>query len=355
MENGKRVPIRHTRHRQPNFENLLKVLRREAPDRPTLFEFVLNKALCEKLTGMKADEETHISLQHDLVVHAFRNLGFDFAPVSAASLMFPRGADMGWHMAARAEISDRASFNAYPWPDPDDLDYSGLAELEGKLPEGMKLIVCTPHGGVFDNLIKLVGFETISYLLADEPDLVADICEAIGSRLLRYFEIAAQFPAVGACLSIDDWAYKTGPMLSPKDMRRYIFPWHRKIVEAIHATGKPAILHCCGNRELIMDDITDDMQYDGVHANEDGIQPVEETYEQYRERIAVLGGIDLDFLCRSTPEEIRRRSKAMLERAAARGGYALGTGNSVPPYVPDESYLALVSTATGAKRRPNGS
>jgi uroporphyrinogen decarboxylase len=35
----------------------------------------------------------------------------------------------------------------------------------------------------------------------------------------------------------------------------------------------------------------------------------------------------------------------MLERAAGRGGYALGTGNSVPEYVPDASYFALIRAA----------
>jgi uroporphyrinogen decarboxylase len=75
---------------------------------------------------------------------------------------------------------------------------------------------------------------------------------------------------------------------------------------------------------------------------EDEIKPVEEAYEEYGDRIAVLGGIDLDFVCQKTPEEIYRRSKEMLERAESRGGYALGTGNSVPDYVPVENYCALL-------------
>ena len=58
------------------------------------------------------------------------------------------------------------------------------------------------------------------------------------------------------------------------------------------------------------------------------------------------GGIDVDFVCRSTPDEIYRRSKAMLERAQDRGGYALGTGNSVPDYVPMENYFAMIRAAT---------
>jgi len=59
----------------------------------------------------------------------------------------------------------------------------------------------------------------------------------------------------------------------------------------------------------------------------------------------VLGGIDLDFVCRATPEAVYARSRAMLERAAARGGYALGTGNSVPDYVPDPNYFAMIRAA----------
>ena len=37
----------------------------------------------------------------------------------------------------------------------------------------------------------------------------------------------------------------------------------------------------------------------------------------------------------------------MLERSSSRGGYALGTGNSIPAYVPDDNYFAMTSAATG--------
>ena len=77
--------------------------------------------------------------------------------------------------------------------------------------------------------------------------------------------------------------------------------------------------------------------------------PVEEAYEQYHDRIAILGGIDVDFVCRSTPEEVYARSRAMLERSASRGGYALGTGNSVPEYIPYENFIAMIDCVRGAE------
>jgi len=50
-------------------------------------------------------------------------------------------------------------------------------------------------------------------------------------------------------------------------------------------------------------------------------------------------------LCRGTPEAVRARSRGMLDLAETRGGYALGSGNSIPEYVPQENYLAMISAA----------
>jgi uroporphyrinogen decarboxylase len=171
---------------------------------------------------------------------------------------------------------------------------------------------------------------------------VKDIFDAVGQRLVRYYEICAAYESVGALIVNDDWGFKTSTMLSPADMRRYVFGWTKKIVEAIHKTGKPAILHSCGNLERVMDDIIDDMKFDAKHSFEDVIIPIEQAYEKWGGRIAILGGIDMDFMCRSTPEQIRQRCQAMLMKTATKGGYALGTGNSVPEYVPFDNYIAMI-------------
>ena len=124
-------------------------------------------------------------------------------------------------------------------------------------------------------------------------------------------------------------------------MKKYVYPYHKKIVEAAHKNGRPVILHSCGNLEKVMDDIIEEIGYDGKHSYEDKILPVEEAYEQFGGRIAVLGGIDLDFVCRRTPEEVSERCKKMVERTKCKG-YALGTGNSIPNYVPAENFKAMI-------------
>jgi uroporphyrinogen decarboxylase len=278
---------------------------------------------------------------------AFLNAGYDYLTVHGSDFGFPtkpHGQQASRSMDEGALISDRASFEAYPWPDPERCDYRRLDDLGAELPKGMKLIAFGPNG-VLENVMALVGYEHLCYMLADDRSLAQEVFDAVGARLLRYYEICAPHPAVGALISNDDWGFATQTMLAPEDMRRYVFPWHRRIVEAIHAQGKPAILHSCGQLASVMDDIIDGIGFDAKHSYEDKICPVEEAYERWGKRIAILGGIDLDFVCRSKPEAVTARCRAMLDRAAGRGGYALGTGNSVPPYVPAENYLAMIAAA----------
>ncbi len=332
--------------REPNFDNMLKVLERKQPSRPTLFEFFLNTPLIERLTGEKV-AATWGSVdykRHNM--HAYHKAGYDYVTINTG-FGFKR-ADVHREKSISLNdgfmITDRKSFEAYPWQKPDEFDYSDIDLLAKELPKGMKFISCCP-GGVLENLISLVGYDNLCFMLLDDPGLVQEIVDAIGIRLARHCEIFALFKSVGAMISNDDWGFKTQPMLSPDDMRKYIIPWHRKIVQIIHKSGRPAILHSCGNLEEIMGDIVDDIGYDAKHSYEDTIIPVEDAYEKWGSRIAILGGIDVDFICRNSPDAVRERSRKMLKRAESRGGYALGSGNSIPEYVPQEAYLAMISAA----------
>ncbi|MEI8197986.1 MAG: uroporphyrinogen decarboxylase family protein, partial [Phycisphaerae bacterium] len=241
-------------------------------------------------------------------------------------------------------ISDWASFESYQWPQPAAPAYAILDEMAAEVPAGMKLIAYGP-GGVLENLIGLVGYESLCLLLIDDPALAGAIFDRVGSTLLRHYELVMQHDIVGAAIVNDDWGFKTQTMLSPQQMKQYVYPWTRQIVAAIHAAGRPAIQHSCGCFRDVIDDVIDDLRFDGRHSYEDTIMPVEEAYEKYGRRLAIMGGIDLDFLVRRSPAEVYQRSKAMLERAGTRGSYALGSGNSIPEYVPQENYLAMIRAA----------
>lgn len=97
-----------------------------------------------------------------------------------------------------------------------------------------------------------------------------------------------------------------------------MYPRHRRFVTLVHAHGVPAVLHSCGQVSSVINISARGISYDGKHSYEDAIVPVEEAYERWHEGIAVLGGMDVDFLARAGEVEIIARCRAMLE-AHSRG------------------------------------
>lgn len=328
----------------PDFENIRAVLQNKCPSRPTLFEFYLNWPLYKQSAGPLPQDCPEELREMLTILLGFRNLGYDYGSFVFNEFAFKtqeKTSKASCSMNEGGVIHDRASFEAYAWPDPEVAPYHLLDDIKPFMPEGMKLIIWG-LGGVFENVTGLVGYEDLCYMIMEDEDLAADIFDQVGSRFLRYYENCLQYDTVGAIISNDDWGFRSQTLLSPDHLRRFVFPWHKKIAAAAHAAGRPVILHSCGQLEAVWDDIIDDMKFDAKHSYEDAILPVEEAYEKFGSRIAVLGGLDLDFVCRSSPEAVYARAKEMVGRTSGRGGYALGTGNSIPEYTPVENYLAMI-------------
>jgi uroporphyrinogen decarboxylase len=96
-----------------------------------------------------------------------------------------------------------------------------------------------------------------------------------------------------------------------------------------------------------MNDLIDDVKIDGKHSYENNIIPVQDFQLRYGGRIAVLGGLDLNILGASSPEDVRAKTRALIETCGSRGRYAIGSGNSIPSYVPVDNYLSMVDEAVG--------
>ena len=338
--------------RKPDINNLYKVFRCEAPSRPTLFELFLNRPLYERLAertlpDVYAPGEDPALDNLKLVIDAYAAAGYDYASSQACEMSFENDRHNRIKTISLNEgfvITDEASFEAYKWPEPENCDYSRLDRAAEYMPEGMKLMVMGP-GGVLENAIALAGYDNLCYMIYEQHDLAKAIFDHVGSCLLKYYELAAPHPAVGFIMSNDDWGFKSQTFLSPAHMREFVFPWHKKIVDTAHARNLPAVLHSCGNLIEVMDDVIDYCGFDAKHSFEDAFMPIEDAYEKWNGRIALLGGIDVDFIINRTDKEITERCHAMLKRAETRGGYALGTGNSVPEYIPQDKYLTMIKAA----------
>jgi uroporphyrinogen decarboxylase len=136
--------------------------------------------------------------------------------------------------------------------------------------------------------------------------------------------------------------FKTATMVSPTMLKSKALVWHRRMAELCHQHGCLYCLHACGNLEAIMEALIEDVGLDGRHSFEDAIEPVTVAKRRWGDRLSLLGGIDVDFLTRARPTEVRRRVRDTLDACMVGGGYCLGTGNSVANYIPIENFLTML-------------
>lgn len=349
---------------EPDFSRLRQALLLQGePDRVPFYELFADWEIMVKVfDNMEFVEPKYrrqVEAVKDRTTRFYYMLGYDYVPVST-SINLPRGSVLSTHDTAELSRGQRMwldelhgtietmeDFEKYPWPSPSDIDYSCIEKVGERLPDGMMVIGLT-SGGVLENVTWLMGYENLSFALYDVPQLAKDMFDKVGEIILSAHSTMAQMEWVGALALGDDMGFKTSTLISPEHLREYVFPWQKRIVEAAHAYDKPLILHSCGNLDKIMEDLIEYVGIDAKHSFEDSIMPVTEAKRRYGERISILGGIDVNFLCRASPEEVRGYVRHVLDECTPGGGYCLGTGNSVANYIKLDNYLTMLDE--GLKR-----
>ena len=333
----------------PDYKYIRDTLAGKPTDRPVLFEAGIHGSLTEYFAGEHYRSGGGLEGWIVNMMWSHKGAGYDCVKTSPRSTFhFPRNE---FH---RTEDSKSISWNdnptltgwkeleEYSWAWPHEKPMDVLDAIEKHRIDNMGVVV-SGSCGLIENAIVLAGYDNLCFKIHDDIAFVEELFKRIGERVYEFYLLALQHPATDCIMMNDDWAFRNQTFFPPDFMRKYAFPWHRKVVDKAHELGKQAVLHACGNCAEVWEDIIS-IGYDGKHSFEDVISPVEDEYENYHDRIAILGGIDVDFLCRAAPEEIEERCHAMLNRTMARGGYALGSGNSIPDYVPAENYLAMINS-----------
>jgi uroporphyrinogen decarboxylase len=344
----------------PDWEGLVQCLtRRGEPARVHHIELFLDDevqdALCERF-GVAADlspEDPNYDLRRQIALQSF--LGYDFVrcgvdglemhlqyAATADTAALSRAGGRSFVEEHRGPITNWDEFEAYPWPDLSKVHTRRLEWYQANLPDNMCIVGSGGFAHFAEYITWLMGYETLCIALYEQRELV----QAIAERLLEIFRVSLErileFDRVKAIWGSDDMGFRTSTLISPNDLRAFVLPGHRLMAEMSHAAGRPYLLHACGNLELIMDDLIDDVGIDAKHSFEDTIEDVREAKARYGDRIALLGGIDVDFLCRASEGEVRRRVRDTLDVCMKGGGYCLGTGNSVANYIPIDNYLAML-------------
>ncbi len=344
---------------QPDWQGLARCITRQgSPTRVYHAELYLDAEVEEALRGRFmiaqdvapgdpfAPEKKHMALMAFLGYDSVRCKpeGLDF-PVRRLSALdsanLARQGGRSFVDEHRGPVTSWKEFESYPWPDPRAVSLASLEWYEKNLPEGMCVI---PRGlaHICELIVWLMGYETLCFTLFEDRPLVEAIRDKVVSFYKKVMETVLSFERVRIFWLSDDMGFKTGTLLAPADLRELVFPGHKLLTRMAHESGRPVILHSCGNLSAVMDDLIDGVGIDAKHSFEDSIERVEDVKARYGRRIAVVGGIDVDFLCRATEGEVRERVRKTLDSCMPGGGYCLGSGNSIANYIPLDNYIAML-------------
>ena len=333
--------------REPDFEQFLKVLLRTGkPTYLPFYEHIADAGFIARRTETRFDKMTPSEPGYwEIYVDFWLGMGFDCVPLEILpNFPTPQANEHTDSIGSdsRAAFKCRAEFEQFPWPDDSSpIDFAPFEIVSGLLPKGVK-IIGGMAGGPYEWTSWLIGVTRMCYALQDDAQFVWDVMKKIGSLQFSTVRQLGTMDSMGALRFGDDLGFKTSTFLSPDMLREHLFPIYREIVEESHKHSKPFMLHSCGNLDEIYDDLIDYCKIDAKHSFENVILPVDEFKKQYGDRVTPIGGLDVDYICRNDEEDIRAYARKMIEACFADGYWALGTGNSLPDYMPVQNYMFVL-------------
>jgi hypothetical protein len=346
---------------QPDYTNILMVLNNQRPNYLPLYEHHIDAPFIAQVLGEDLSSEglngNELEGYYRKIIGFWKDMTYDAFDFEAAICdIFPgHGAIMG---GMKGPIQTREDFNTYPWDDiPRIFKETYIPHFEAirkVLPQGMKAYGGCGYG-IFEASQDLVGYEPLCLMQYLDPDLFTDLFVKIGdlycelwSWVIENYADIFVFHRMG-----DDLGYKNSTMLEPDTIRHHIFPQYRRIIDLVHKSGKKFLLHSCGNIFILMEDIIN-LGIDAKHSNEDQIAPFTEWIEKYAQRIGLFGGFDMNVLIMNDYdyvfEKVRREGTQF--RALAKG-YGLGSGNSIPDYMKEEGFMAMIDAVKAIRKDEN--
>ncbi len=184
-----------------------------------------------------------------------------------------------------------------------------------------------PGSPVMKWLMDDLTLEQITYALADASPEITSFERKQHEFNLRVCHLLAQDPGRIFC----NMAVLGTAMASPKVVREHYLPYLKEYVDILRAAGKFAICHTSGEPVGAIVDCIDELApivlYGIRQFDEPNAPDMVRLREVVRDDVVLAGGLDPDFLHRSSPSEIRDQTLRLLDAIAGTPGTILATAD----------------------------
>ena len=337
---------------EPNYKNIVDSARNIEAKRLPLYEHNVSYEKIGEIKGVDMmalynGDERDIREFFRVYCNFFKEYGYDVVTFEECIGAIMPGSGALGDCRVVPVIQDEDDFNHYTWDEIPDYYFERNSKyfraLREEMPAGMKAIGGVGNG-IFECVQDVTSFQGLCYIKADDEELYENLFKKVGETNLKIWQrFMKEFGDIYCVLRFgDDLGYKSNTMLSTDDVKQLILPRYKPIVDLVHSYNKPFLLHSCGKIFDVMEDLIEKVGIDAKHSNEDQITPFPVWVEKYGDRIGNFGGADVDMVCHCSKQELKEYILDVIAKSKGHGGFAFGTGNSIPSYVPTEGYLNMI-------------
>ena len=344
-------------------QRFLAAIHRRPVDRVPLFDFLFQRPLFAALIG-RAPDAYNARDAMDLTVA----LGLDgvwipfgcfsgWSPEKLSDTVYKdewgttfEQTDSSWPIDPPIDFPLKSGADLARYAPPDAAAPGRLAEIDAAVAMNRKLgedavAVLGGVGGPFTTAWMLMGYETLSLSLYDDPDFLRDVARlAVEFGLVAVDRMAAA--GVDGMVISEDLGASCSGLISLEHFRAVFKPALGEIIRHIKRHNLPAILHSCGHITEYLDDLVE-LGIDAYHPlQRTAGMDLAEVKARYGRRICLIGNIDSSrTLPFGTLEAIEQEVREAIRAAAPGYGYVLASDHSLHDGIPVASIRHMFAVA----------
>lgn len=215
------------------------------------------------------------------------------------------------------DMTDPALVDTFPWPDPEEhIDFNEARRLAMEAPEDSARmgIMWAAH---FQDACSAFGMENALLTMMIAPDMFRAVIDRITDFYIRCGEIfyEATKGYLDAVLIGNDFGSQNGLLVAPEELREYVFPGTKRLVDQAKSYGLKVVHHSCGAIHPIVEDLFD-LGIDVIHPIQAKARDMqaEKLKADFAGKGCFFGGVDAQhLLVNGTPEEVEADVKRLKE------------------------------------------
>jgi uroporphyrinogen-III decarboxylase len=196
--------------------------------------------------------------------------------------------------------------------------------------------------GLYSVLEEAIGVENMATLLHDDPDTIDSYLEriyrAVDSDVEALLEARIAFIFVSDSITVGN-----RPRITPDLVYKHLLPLYKRLVDKIHAAGGKAFFRTTGDVLNVTDTLIA-AGFDVVHVTNPDPTYLEEFIVSLGTKICAMGNLDVvTMLSQSTPVQVQKCTKELLDVVKGNGRYIFGTNDVLANAAKLENVEAMVA------------